>query len=128
LRLPIRSNVFDGSQPTLLITGNNSSALARKSEFTGIENLEIITVDFVKGVEQQILKELADREIISVIIEGGAMVLNSFIQKNLWDEARMFVGNKFFGEGVKAPTLKGQLVSYDEIGDSKLLIYRNRTW
>ncbi|MEJ5317256.1 MAG: bifunctional diaminohydroxyphosphoribosylaminopyrimidine deaminase/5-amino-6-(5-phosphoribosylamino)uracil reductase RibD [Tenuifilum sp.] len=125
LRLPLNSNVFDGSQPTLLVTGNNSSALARKTEFSGIDNLEIITIDFVKGVEAQILKELAEREILSVIIEGGAMLLNSFIQKNLWDEARMFVGNKFFGEGVKAPTLKGKMVSYDEIGDSRLFVYRN---
>jgi diaminohydroxyphosphoribosylaminopyrimidine deaminase/5-amino-6-(5-phosphoribosylamino)uracil reductase len=117
--------MFDGSQPTLLVTGNNSSALARKNEFTGIDNLEIITIDFVKGVEAQILKELAEREIISVIIEGGAMLINSFIQKNLWDEARMFVGNKFFGEGVKAPTLKGKMVTYDEIGDSRLFVYRN---
>lgn len=125
LRLPISSNVFDGSQPTLLITGNNSSSLARKAEFTGINNLEIITIDFIKGIENQILKELADREIISVIIEGGAMLLTSFIQKNLWDEARVFVGSKFFGEGVKAPAIKGKLVSYDEIGDSKLFVYRN---
>ncbi|MDI3527684.1 MAG: diaminohydroxyphosphoribosylaminopyrimidine deaminase [Tenuifilum sp.] len=124
LRLPLNSNVFDGSQPTLLITGNNSSSQARKHEFTGIENLEIITIDFAKGIENQILKELAERDIISVIIEGGGMVLSSFIKKNLWDEARMFVGNKFFGDGIKAPTLSGKLISYDEIGDSKLFVYR----
>ncbi len=125
LRLSRSSKVFDGSQPTILFTGNNSSAIARKAEFTNIENLEIITIDFVKGVESQILKELADREIISVMVEGGALLLNSFIQKNLWDEARVFIGNKFFGEGVKAPTFKGSIVSFDEIGDSKLFVYRN---
>lgn len=125
LRLSRSSKVFDGSQPTILFTGNNSSAIARKAEFTNIENLEIITIDFVKGVESQILKELADREIISVMVEGGALLLNSFIQKNLWDEARVFIGNKFFGEGVKAPTFKGSMVSFDETGDSKLFVYRN---
>ncbi len=125
LRLPRESNVFDGSQPTILFTGNNSSAIARKAEFVEIENLEIITIDFVKGVEAQILKELQERDIISVIIEGGALFINNFIQKNLWDEARVFIGNKFFGEGVKAPTLKGQMISNDDVGDSKLFVYRN---
>ena len=125
LRLPKDSNVFDGSQPTLIFLGNNSSSLARKPEFGGIPNLEMITIDFVKGVEGQILKELGDRDIISVIIEGGAMLLNSFIQKGLWDEARVFVGNKFFGDGVKAPLFKGTYSTFDEIGDSKLFVYRN---
>jgi diaminohydroxyphosphoribosylaminopyrimidine deaminase/5-amino-6-(5-phosphoribosylamino)uracil reductase len=117
--------VFDGSQPTLIFLGNNSSSLARKPEFAGIPNLEMITIDFVKGVEGQILKELGDREIISVIIEGGAMLLNSFIQRGLWDEARVFVGNKFFGDGVKAPLFKGTYSTFDEIGDSKLFVYKN---
>jgi len=126
LRLSRDANVFDGSQPTILFIGNNSSALVRKSEFAGISNLEMVTIDFAKGSEQQILKELSDRDVISLIIEGGATLLNNFIQKNLWDEARVFVGNRFFGEGVKAPLFKGDPVSYDEVGDSKLFIYRNQ--
>ncbi|MCB8963753.1 MAG: bifunctional diaminohydroxyphosphoribosylaminopyrimidine deaminase/5-amino-6-(5-phosphoribosylamino)uracil reductase RibD [Bacteroidales bacterium] len=125
LRLSTDSHIFDGSQPTLLFVGNNSSSLARKSEFAGIANLEMITIDFVKGIEAQILKELAIRDIVSVIIEGGATILGSFIQKNLWDEARVFVGSKFFGDGVKAPLFKGAYSTFDEIGDSKLFVYRN---
>ena len=46
------------------------------------------------------------------------------MKKNLWDEARVFVGNKFFGGGISAPTVAGNLHSYDQIGDSKLFIYR----
>jgi len=125
LRLPKESHVFDGSQTTLLFMGNNSSSLARKPEFSGIPNLEMITIDFVKGIEAQILKELGNRDIISVIVEGGATLLNSFIQKGIWDEARVFVGNKFFGDGVKAPLFRGNPVTFDEIGDSKLFVYRN---
>ncbi|MGD9978798.1 MAG: RibD family protein, partial [Bacteroidales bacterium] len=126
LRLPKESHVFDGSQPTLLFIGNNSSSLSRKAEFGGIPNLEMITIDFVKGVEAQILKELGSRDIISVIVEGGATLLSSFIQRGLWDEARVFVGNKFFGDGVKAPLFKGSPINYDEVGDSKLFVYRNK--
>lgn len=127
LRLPRELYVFDGSQPTLLFTGNNSHSLTRKPDFTDIPNLELISVDFVKGIEDQLLKELADRGIISVMVEGGARLLNSFIQKGIWDEARVFVGNRFFGDGVKAPLFKESpaMYSYDEVGDSKLFGYRN---
>ena len=126
LKLPTDSNVFDGTMPTLVFMGNNNTALARRGIFSSIPNLELVIVDFAKGIEQHILKELYDRNIISLIIEGGALLIDSFVKKNLWDEARVFVGNQFFDEGIKAPVVKGQMYSYDELGDSKLFTYRNR--
>lgn len=126
LRLPIESNVFDGGIPTLLFIGNNAAASVRKSQFAAIPNLEIISIDYAKGMEMQLLKELYDRNISSVMIEGGAIIINSFVQKNLWDEARVFIGNQFFYDGVKAPSFARELHSYDELGDSKLFTYRNK--
>ncbi len=125
LRLPIDANVFDGKIPTLLFIGNNATASVRKAQFAAISNLEIISIDFARGMEFQLLKELYDRNINSVMIEGGAIIINSFVQKNLWDEARVFVGNKFFYDGVKAPVFNRKLYSYDELDDSKLFTYRN---
>jgi diaminohydroxyphosphoribosylaminopyrimidine deaminase/5-amino-6-(5-phosphoribosylamino)uracil reductase len=125
LRLPIESNVFDGSIPTLLVIGNNAAASVRKTEFAAIPNLEIISIDFAKGMEMQLLKELFDRNINSLMIEGGAILIDSFVQKNLWDEARVFVGNQFFFDGVKAPSFARTLHSYDQLGESKLFTYRN---
>jgi diaminohydroxyphosphoribosylaminopyrimidine deaminase/5-amino-6-(5-phosphoribosylamino)uracil reductase len=126
LRISPESNVYDGSLPTLVFIGNNSSASARKANFASVPNLEMLTVDFAKGVETQVCKELFEREIVSLIIEGGAILMSSFIKRDLWDEARVFVGNKFFGDGIKAPTLNGKLFSYDQVGESKLFTYRNR--
>ncbi len=126
LRLPIEAHVFDGSIPTLLFIGNNATASVRKPEFAAIPNLELITIDFAKGMEMQLLKELFDRNIISVMIEGGAMLIDSFVKKNLWDEARVFVGNNFFYDGVKAPSFVREQCTYDVLGDSKLFTYRNR--
>ncbi|MBQ9470268.1 MAG: bifunctional diaminohydroxyphosphoribosylaminopyrimidine deaminase/5-amino-6-(5-phosphoribosylamino)uracil reductase RibD [Bacteroidales bacterium] len=124
LRLSAKAHVFDGSQPTLLFTGNNSNALTRRNEFAGIEKLEVISLDFAKEVEGQILKELSSRQISSILVEGGGAFLSSFVKKNLWDEARIFVGNKFFGTGIKAPAAEGTLHSFDQIGNSKLFVYR----
>ncbi|MBN1990477.1 MAG: bifunctional diaminohydroxyphosphoribosylaminopyrimidine deaminase/5-amino-6-(5-phosphoribosylamino)uracil reductase RibD [Bacteroidales bacterium] len=126
LRLSVTSSVFDGSVPTLVFMGNNASASQRKPELQSIPGVELLTIDFAKGVEQQVLTELYQRGVLSVIVEGGAALINNFVRKNLWDESRVFVGNTFFGDGVKAPNLTGELYSYDEIGDSKLFTYRNK--
>ncbi|MDD2195584.1 MAG: bifunctional diaminohydroxyphosphoribosylaminopyrimidine deaminase/5-amino-6-(5-phosphoribosylamino)uracil reductase RibD [Bacteroidales bacterium] len=125
LRLPKQSNVYDGTVPTLVFVGNNSSASSQKAEFLSIPNMELITVDFAKGLEGRLLKELYERNISSLFIEGGAMLINSFLKRKLWDEARVFVGNQFFYDGVRAPEFSGKIRSYDEIGNSKLFTYRN---
>lgn len=126
LRLPVSSSVYDGSVPTLVFMGNNASASQRKPELQSIPELELLTIDFAKSIEQQVLTELYQRGVLSVIVEGGAALINNFVRKNLWDESRVFVGNTFFGDGVKAPNLTGELYSYDEIGDCKLFTYRNK--
>lgn len=52
-----------------------------------------------------ILEELYKRHILSVLIEGGSRTLQHFIFNNVWDEARIIVGDKLYGEGTKAPTI-----------------------
>jgi diaminohydroxyphosphoribosylaminopyrimidine deaminase/5-amino-6-(5-phosphoribosylamino)uracil reductase len=59
-------------------------------------------------------------------VEGGEQLLTGFIKKNLWDESRIFVGNKYFKAGVKAPDFN--FVPKEEIWleDTLLKIYYNR--
>ena len=46
-------------------------------------------------------------------MEGGAQILQSFIYDKLWDEARIFIGNATFGEGLRAPKIKGIIDNYE---------------
>ena len=73
----------------------------------------------------QISEYLFNSGIQSLIIEGGAKVLNHFISTGLWDEARIFTGEKYFNEGVKAPVIKGALFSRTIFSGSSLEIYLN---
>ncbi len=73
------------------------------------------------------LQELYDLKITSVIVEGGARLLNSFIQKNLWDEARIFTGNCFLENGVKAPVLPiTEKPESKKVGADELQIIKNQ--
>jgi len=77
---------------------------------------------------QEVCNRLYDEGIQSVIIEGGAKTLQSFIDANLWDNARVFIGKTTFGEGVAAPVLSATavLVGKRQIEDDLLISYKNK--
>ncbi len=116
LRLPKILNVFDQSVPTLII---NYQLHEKK------ENIEWIKVEKEKDVISQVLEVLYQKEIQSVIVEGGAQLLNTFITKNLWDEARVFIGNKYFINGLKAPNINLKPSTIEQIETDVLTTYFN---
>jgi diaminohydroxyphosphoribosylaminopyrimidine deaminase/5-amino-6-(5-phosphoribosylamino)uracil reductase len=76
-------------------------------------------------IAKQICEELYCRDISSIIIEGGAKTLQSFINEGIWDEARVFIGQTKFKDGIKAPQLKGTLISEKSILNDSLKLYIN---
>jgi diaminohydroxyphosphoribosylaminopyrimidine deaminase / 5-amino-6-(5-phosphoribosylamino)uracil reductase len=71
------------------------------------------------------LQELYKKQIGIIIVEGGAKVLQSFIDAQLWDEARVFHTKKILGEGaISAPILtNARLQSTHQILDDVLNVY-----
>lgn len=118
LRIPINYHMYDGSVPTLIFTERKE----RRSE-----KAECVTVKFGSGLLNDVLAELAKRNIQSVIVEGGAQLIRSFTANGLWDEARIFTSRRRLGNGVEAPSISGKPVSEREIAGDELKIYRNPT-
>lgn len=81
-RLPQHLHLFDGSQPTLVYTQ---------------ESLP------------EIMKDLYDRQLQSLLVEGGSRLLQSFIDAGLWDEIVVEESSQILGNGVKAPILSAQI-------------------
>jgi len=73
-----------------------------------------------------LLEELFDQQIISVLVEGGAQLLESFLKSGLWDEARVFTGKMSFSQGVNAPELHKTPDETLVLNDTKLEYYNNR--
>jgi diaminohydroxyphosphoribosylaminopyrimidine deaminase/5-amino-6-(5-phosphoribosylamino)uracil reductase len=71
----------------------------------------------------QIAGYLFSAGIQSLLIEGGAKVLNHFISNGLWDEARVFTGVNYFKGGVKAPLIHGTPLSRTIFSGSSLEIF-----
>ena len=107
-------NVFDQSVETFIFN-------EVKTDVDG-KNKYIALEDFDRYVPQYILFQLYLQDIQSVIIEGGAHTLNSFIEAGLWDEARIFTGEKELKKGIKAPLVSGEIIGEYSPGNDKLKI------
>ena len=86
---------------------------------------QFIKIDF-NYLIKNILEELHKQNIQSVKIEGGSITLQSFIDANIWDEARIFTANKLFSQGLKTPIIEGEIILEEEIGTDTLEIIINR--
>lgn len=91
-----------------------------------IDSNYFIKVDF-NNLINNIISELYKRKVHSVIIEGGTKTLQSFIDINMWDEARIFTTKKILKQGIKAPTIKNNLsVKHSIIGTDLLRTITNK--
>lgn len=116
LNLPRNLRVFDDRGKVLIVNEKQS----------GDQNhLEYIKLKFDSNLPGKIMSELFRRSIQSVIIEGGKKLFESFTRDNLWDEARVFTGNKLFHEGVKAPALNQEVYKCTRLENDRLFIYKN---
>ena len=71
---------------------------------------------------KEIIKVLYQNKIQSVIVEGGKKTLESFINTNLWDEARVFTNNRMLGGGISSPKIGGKIFNTKKIDDDVLKI------
>ncbi|WP_245889534.1 bifunctional diaminohydroxyphosphoribosylaminopyrimidine deaminase/5-amino-6-(5-phosphoribosylamino)uracil reductase RibD [Cecembia rubra] len=100
--------LFDGTQPTLCYNQTIEESSYQLEKIRLKEGFDL----------EDIIQNLYSRKIQSVIVEGGAQLLKKFIEKELWDEARVFTGNVAFGKGIPSPVLPGKVVKqYDVQGD-----------
>ena len=114
--LPDHLALFDGEAPTLVFTSHTERQYNHAEKITIAPNSNPI---------ETILETLYQRQVQSVIVEGGTQLINAFIDMNLWDEARVFTGVIWFRNGVKAPRLNLSPVENEKFGSSNLHIYRN---
>lgn len=123
LELSSGLKIFNAETETLVIADIKAKHLTKKYLN---KKISIEFLDFNKRFEEQLMKVLLDKNIQSLIIEGGEKVLNFFIEKKLWDEARVFTGNIFFIKGVNAPKIKGEIIKEEFLGNSKLSLIKNK--
>ncbi len=115
LRLQHSLNLFNHDAKTIVFNSKKNAC---------VDNIEFVKINFIDSLSEM-LDYLYQSDIQSVVVEGGRILLNSFIENNLWDEAKVFIGyNKFF-KGVEAPVFNYNPHKTTMIGNSKLMYFRN---
>ncbi len=100
-RIPQDSKIFDSSAQTICLKSQN---------YKNIDSL---------------LSLLYQNQIQSIIIEGGAKLISSFLDNNKWDEIRIFKSKSLYLHGLKAPNLKGKLVLKQDLEKETLFVTIN---
>lgn len=119
LKLNHRYKIFNGEAETLIF--NQVRTLEEGSN-------KFVRIDFGGKEPAQMLEYLAKNSIASLLVEGGAETLNRFIEKGLWDEARVFSSRHIVKEGKKAPSLSGKIIEEAEIETDRLKVFVNSSW
>lgn len=85
------------------------------------ENIEFIKIDFSKNVLEQMSAKLYELKVQSVLVEGGAALLNDFIKQELYDEIYIFENPELcFKNGLMAPKVTFHENNFERIGKDKL--------
>ena len=116
LKIPTNLKVYDGSVKTIFI--NESSTSVKGAIF-------FEKINFSKPIAIQICAVLFKHNIQSLIVEGGTKTIQTFIDENLWDEARVFSGEVHFNDGVNAPILDVIPTNEENIKGDILKTYLN---
>lgn len=117
LMIPPTHNVFDSTAKTVVLNEVRSNG-------SGQPRYVQMPVSFSVG---DILSALYELQLQSVLVEGGAAVLNQFLQLGLWDEARIIESKtKAAVSGLKAPVLQNRNPLLEETsGEDVIRYYRN---
>lgn len=104
LELPLQLAFFSDGGPTIVFN-KKKSAVEGSVHYIRVAGCE-------PGI---LLNELYELGIQSVLIEGGAKTLQSFIHSGLWNEARVITAmGTNAGSGIKAPVLNGGVLEKEE--------------
>ena len=113
LKVPEDAKLFHQGRLTLVYNRLIEKATTN-AQFIKIEGDDLLS---------QVLKDLFERKIQSVLVEGGSKTLQSFIDQNYWDEISVFQSNQTLGNGLKAPTFQSENAEIEMVGKDKLISY-----
>jgi diaminohydroxyphosphoribosylaminopyrimidine deaminase/5-amino-6-(5-phosphoribosylamino)uracil reductase len=118
LSIDATSKILDNSTDTLILN-------RIKKEKIGLN--EFVMIKDEANLIEELLQLLYKKGIQSLIVEGGALLLQSFIENNCWHEAHVIKNTELMlKEGISSPALKNNFnLKQDLIGKDEINYYIN---
>jgi diaminohydroxyphosphoribosylaminopyrimidine deaminase / 5-amino-6-(5-phosphoribosylamino)uracil reductase len=118
LKLPASLKLFSGDTQTIVFN--------TKKHAEG-ETISYYQVSTDASLVHQVVNALYQLKIQSVLVEGGARLLQSFIDQDMWDEARIIINQKLkIGKGLPAPEISNSIEAEKiSSGSDKIFFFLN---
>ena len=116
-KIPETARLKDRSADTLIFTEQKRESCSK---------IKYVTIDFSTDIIPQVLSVLHEQNIQTLLVEGGSQLLNSFIEKEMWDEVRIEISSKSLGYGVSAPELNSSPYKITYAGSSVISYYLHK--
>ncbi len=119
LQLPSHLKIFDKSVRTIVFNSKHHDEDGNLLYYQVTQDVNLV---------HQVIHALYQMNIQSVLVEGGARLLQSFIDEDLWDECRIITNNTLFTKaGLSAPSLQNSLTYKEETYSSDTIKYFQRS-
>ncbi|MEO6490260.1 MAG: bifunctional diaminohydroxyphosphoribosylaminopyrimidine deaminase/5-amino-6-(5-phosphoribosylamino)uracil reductase RibD [Ferruginibacter sp.] len=118
LKIPSTHHLLDNSIPTIIINTIRQAEEGNTTYYkTGAsENMIAVTLSILR-----------QRNLISLLVEGGTILLQSLIDSGMWDEARIITNQKLFlGSGINAPVVNSIPKKKEIIRDDEIIYYSQK--
>ena len=117
LRLPAHLHLFDGTEPTIVF----NTLLQEVSS-----NLQYQRLESNRDLLPEMLSFLYQRHIQSILVEGGARLIQTFLDLGVWDELRVITSHfVHLPGGIMAPAIPGASIEQSfELEEDHIAIYR----
>ena len=99
-----------------IIAGNNK---IQSKRFDIIRHNKTLSVDNINQI-------LFEKNIQSILVEGGKKTLETFIKSGCWDEARIIKNEKKINNGIRSPILNSKINNVLKVDDDLIQTYFNQ--
>lgn len=118
LRIPPTHQLLDGSVPTIILNSLKEGEL---------DNIQFFKIPNASDIIPYFLKLCIKKQLLSLMVEGGSHLIQSFIDAGCWDEARIITNTSMkINRGVAAPVLPAsQLIQTTQISADQVIYFKN---
>lgn len=107
LKTPVHSNIVqDPAAKTIIFTGKSINQ--QKADELKKHQVEIISLPSDNVAIDEVLKKLGERNIMSILVEGGADVHASFIEAKVFQQVILYIAPKIIGGRNAIPFVGGE--------------------
>lgn len=120
LRIPLHYELYNDNVKTIIVT-------EVKPPQSNAKNTEYLSIKYDTHFLENLFSALKLKGITSVMVEGGAKLLESILEREIWDEAFVEVADVRFLNGIKAPKIESEVIDETFWGQSKRIHFAKNT-